>query len=165
MAAIAVVTIDQLPCSGVLPLLLLLLLPLLLLLVPPPLPPLSALEDLVVNVIVALGKHIGFCLITVRFRRYVIIHTLIYRKYGIQNSGRIYTKYLLHQANCRLLTNRNSIKPFKILTGHNPLTIRSEITIMSKGSGYRNLLFLVTNKIHKKTVSKIAGNTMIPYLI
>ena len=52
MAAIAVVTIDQLPCSGVLPLLLLLLLPLLLL-VPPPLPPLSALEDLVVNVIVA----------------------------------------------------------------------------------------------------------------
>ena len=47
MAAIAVVTIDQLPCSGVLPLLLLLLL------VPPPLPPLSALEDLVVNVIVA----------------------------------------------------------------------------------------------------------------
>ena len=51
MAAIAVVTIDQLPCSGVL--LLLLLPPLLLLLVPPPLPPLSALEDLVVNVIVA----------------------------------------------------------------------------------------------------------------
>ena len=46
MAAIAVVTIDQLPCSGVL--LLLPLPPLLLLLVPPLLPPLSALEDLVV---------------------------------------------------------------------------------------------------------------------
>lgn len=55
MAAIAVVTIDQLPSPGVVllpPLLPLLLLPLLLLL-PPPLPPLSALEDLVVNVIVA----------------------------------------------------------------------------------------------------------------
>ena len=58
MAAIAVVTIDQLPSPGVvllpplLPLLLLPLLPLLLLL-PPPLPALSVLEDLVVNVIVA----------------------------------------------------------------------------------------------------------------
>lgn len=55
MAAIAVVTIDQLPSPGVVllpPLLPLLLLPLLLLL-PPPLPALSVLEDLVVNVIVA----------------------------------------------------------------------------------------------------------------
>lgn len=50
MAAIAVVTIDQLPCSGVVLLLPLLLLPPLLLLL---VPPLSALEDLVVNVIVA----------------------------------------------------------------------------------------------------------------
>ena len=52
MAAIAVVTIDQLPSPGVVLLPPLLLLPLLLLL-PPPLPALSVLEDLVVNVIVA----------------------------------------------------------------------------------------------------------------
>lgn len=50
MAAIAVVTIDQLPSPGVVLLLPLLLLPPLLLLL---VPPLSALEDLVVNVIVA----------------------------------------------------------------------------------------------------------------
>ena len=57
MTAIAVVAIDQLPSPGVvlLPPLLLLLLPPLLLppLLLPPLLPLSVLEDLVVNVIVA----------------------------------------------------------------------------------------------------------------
>ena len=55
MAAIAVVAIDQLPSPGVvlLPPLLLLLLLLLPPLLLPPLLPLSGLEDLVVNVIVA----------------------------------------------------------------------------------------------------------------